>query len=365
MSSLIIAGDTSGTITLQAPAAAGSNVLSLPAETGTVLTSVSPAVALPGSLSVAGLITGSTNYTGFKNRFINGRMRFAQRATSATVTAATTVPTISTGYPCVDRWFVYCTGANVTAAQIAGAGAIQNLLQVTGAASVTAIGIGQRIESNNVYDLAGSTCTLSVDLANSLLTTVTWTASYATTTADTFGTIGTPTKTQIATGTFTVSASLTNYQTSFIVPAAAITGVEILFTVGAQTSGTWTMGRAQFEKGAVKTDYDFRDYGRELQMCQRYFEVIGGTTLGSIYAEIQVPTGGVAIPLCFNFKQTKRAIPFMGVIGAFTTVNTTGSINLTQVDTQTLCAYYAPAAAGRGVWYNNTSSGITASAEIP
>ena len=317
--------------------------------------------------SQGGAVTSEyiNSVTAFKNRLINGRMRLAQYAASATVVAGTTVPTASTGYPCVDRWFVYCTGANVVAAQVAGSGSTQNRLQITGAASVTAVGVGQRIEQNNSFDLAGSTCTLSADIANSLLTTVTWTAYYATTTADTFGTIGTPTKTQIATGTWTVNSTVTNYQASFAVPAAATTGIEILLTVGAQTSGTWTLSRMQFEKSAVATSYDFRDYGRELQMCQRYFEVIGGTTLGSIYAEIQVPTGGVAIPLCFNFKQTKRAIPFMGVIGAFTTVNTTGSINLTQVDTQTLCAYYAPAAAGRGVWYNNTSSGITASAEIP
>ena len=364
MSSLIIAGDTSGTITLQAPAAAGSNVLSLPAETGTVLTSVSPAVALPGSLSVAGLITGSTNYTGFKNRFINGRMRFAQRATSATVTAATTVPTISTGYPCVDRWFVYCTGANVTAAQIAGAGAIQNLLQVTGAASVTAIGIGQRIESNNVYDLAGSTCTLSVDLANSLLTTVTWTASYATTTADTFGTIGTPTKTQIATGTFTVSASLTNYQTSFIVPAAAITGVEILFTVGAQTSGTWTMGRAQFEKGAVKTDYDFRDYGRELQMCQRYYQKLGGNVASDIlFQGYQLATTNISITL--SYLVAMRSTPTSVKAGTWNVINAgQPSISGTGLTSMSITAT-ATASANAGFYTQDTTTYISLSAEIP
>lgn len=38
MSSVIIAGDTSGTVTLQAPSVAGSTVLTLPATNGTVLT---------------------------------------------------------------------------------------------------------------------------------------------------------------------------------------------------------------------------------------------------------------------------------------------------------------------------------------
>jgi len=213
--------------------------------------------------------TAATGF-GFKNRLINGNMALSQRATSATVTAGTAVPTSSTGYPCVDRFFVYSTGANVTAAQVAGAGATQYRLQITGAASVTAVGVGQRIEQKNSYDMAGSTATLSVDLANTLLSTVTWTANYATT-ADTFGTIGTPTKTQIATGTFTVTSTVTNFSAQISIPAAATTGVEILLTVGAQTSGTFTVGNIQLEKGSTATSFDYRPYGTELSLCQRYY----------------------------------------------------------------------------------------------
>ena len=55
MSSVVIAGDTSGSITLQAPAAAGSTTLTLPATSGTVLTSAStiPATSVTGVLSVS------------------------------------------------------------------------------------------------------------------------------------------------------------------------------------------------------------------------------------------------------------------------------------------------------------------------
>jgi hypothetical protein len=44
MSSVVIAGDTSGSITLDAPAVAGTTVLTLPATSGTVLTTTSPKV---------------------------------------------------------------------------------------------------------------------------------------------------------------------------------------------------------------------------------------------------------------------------------------------------------------------------------
>ena len=205
-----------------------------------------------------------------RNRIINGNMLIVQRASSATVTAGTAVPTASTGYPCVDRWFVYSTGANVTAASLYPVATGKAAIQVTGAASVTAVGIGQRIEQQNSLDMAGQTCTLSVRIANSLLTTVTWTASYATTN-NTFGTIGTPTKTQISTGTFTVTSTLTQYTASFSVPAAAITGIEILFTVGAQTSGTWQVADVQFETGSVATPFEKVLYTPQLEMCQRYF----------------------------------------------------------------------------------------------
>jgi hypothetical protein len=42
MSSVIISGDTSGSITLAAPAVAGTNTITLPASTGTMLTTGSP-----------------------------------------------------------------------------------------------------------------------------------------------------------------------------------------------------------------------------------------------------------------------------------------------------------------------------------
>lgn len=261
----------------------------LAATTGTITTVNATTVNVATlTFSDASVQTTAATGFGFKNRLINGNMALAQRATSATVTAGTTVPTASTGYPCVDRFFVYSTGANVTAAQVAGSGATQYRLQITGAASVTAVGVGQRIAQNNSYDMAGSTATLSVSLANTLLSTVTWTASYATT-ADTFGTIGTPTKTQIATGTFTVNSTVTNFSAQISIPAAATTGIEILFTVGAQTSGTFTVGNVQLEKGSAATAFDYRPYGTEELLCQEYFQIVrNGVMLGNSAAIVVV-----------------------------------------------------------------------------
>jgi hypothetical protein len=208
----------------------------------------------------------ATNPVGFRNRIINGDMRIDQRnaGASQTFTAAAAL-----AYS-VDRFYGYCTGANVTGQRVAGTAPNQFAYQFTGASSVTAIGFGTRLEATNTIDLAGSTATLSVQLANSLLTTVTWTAFYANT-ADTFGTRASPTRTQIATGTFTVTSSLATYSAQISVPSAATTGIEIVFTVGAQTSGTWTIDNVQLEAGSAATEFERRPIGTELALCQRYF----------------------------------------------------------------------------------------------
>ena len=267
-------------------------------------------------------LTGCTglNYDDFKNRIINGAMAIDQRnaAASQTFTAAGAL-----AYS-VDRWYGYCTGANVTGQQVAGSTTPTNTqfrYKFTGAASVTAVGFGQRIEQKNSYDLAGSTCTLSADLAiSATLTTVTWTASYATTTADTFGTLASPTVTQIATGTFTVSATVTNFNAQISVPSAATTGIQVVFTVGALTAGlTWTIGNVQLEKGATATSFNYRSIGAELALCQRYYEKTFNQTVapaqnsGSYPGTISTASTGTSslynLGTSWQWKVVKRTTP--------------------------------------------------------
>jgi hypothetical protein len=283
-----------------------------------------------------------------RNRIINGNFFTAQRATSATVTAGTAVPTASTGYPCCDRWFVYSTGANVTAAQTTGIGpapSAQFGLQVTGAASVTAIGIGQRIEVLNSYDMAGQTCTLSAFLSNSLLTTVTWTASYANS-SYVFGTIGTPTKTQIATGTFTVTSSLAQYSASFSVPAAAKNGVEILFTVGAQTSGTFVVSNVQYETGSVATPFERLSYSTQLAQCQRYYSQL---TVPS-FRGYNVSASNVLSSQLRNL-QTMLASPTGAIVTQPTsTSNITGNVSVGETNPDYFTVSFTGTAAGQSFY---------------
>ena len=61
MSSVVISGDTSGTITVSAPAVSGSNTITLPAETGTARTTVSSGTVLQVVNTQTGAVaTGTT-----------------------------------------------------------------------------------------------------------------------------------------------------------------------------------------------------------------------------------------------------------------------------------------------------------------
>ena len=283
--------------------------------------------------------------TGFKNRLINGQFQIAQRGTSGS-SSSSGLPTTAT-YPSVDRWFAYSSGAAVTIAQVAGSGNIKNLVQATGAGSVTAVGIGQRIESSNCYDLAGQTVTLSAQIANSLLTTVTWTAYYAATT-DTW----TAAATTITSGTFTVTSTLTQYSASFAVPSAATTGLQIVFSVGAQTSGTFQIGNAQLEVGTTATNFEVRDYGRELALCQRYYWQLDTNTHPSSLFNGDFSTGNAAISIFTNpvYMRTGPTV----VMPA----NNTFTFNPASVTATTITGYSAGNQGGRLVW--NTSGSPTA-----
>jgi len=280
----------------------------------------------------SGLSAASLN--GFRNRLINaGGQGIDQRnaGTAQTITAGAAL-----AYT-IDRWYAFATGANVTGQRVAGSGAIQYRYRFTGASGVTGIGFAQRIEAANSFDLAAQAATFCVELANSLLNSVTWTASYANST-DNFGTLASPTKTQIATGSWTVNGTVSKYCAAVSIPAAAITGIEVVLSVGGQTSGTWTIGAAQFELGSQGTPLERRPSGLELLLAQRYYEVIDGIYQNGYQA------GGAPLSQMLTYRVTKAKTP---------------QINVTTVPTYAAnCSGFATYSTG----INGTAAYVTATA---
>ena len=263
---------------------------------------------------------------GYRNIFINGGFAVDQRgkATSHTVTAGAAL-----SYT-VDRWYEYCTGANVTAERYVYnpiLGSAQNpyyYYKFTGATSNTLVGFGQRIETANVLGVSGAYCTLSTRMfVGSGTKTVTWTAYYANTT-DTFGTLASPTRTSIATGTFSVTTTETDFSAYFQIPSS-VTGVEIVFTCPTLTSGqTINFGNMQLEKGLrlVPTPFQQRPYGEELALCQRYYyrTLLGmmGQAQGTTIAQyrLQFPT---------TMRIGPTSVETTGVAGNYALASASGS----------------------------------------
>lgn len=278
------------------------------------------------------------NSPSFRNVIINGSMQIDQRnaGTAQTITAGAAL-----AYT-VDQWYAYCTGANVTGQRVSGSSPNLNNYRFTGAASVTKIGFAQRIEQANCQFLGNNLATLSVDLANSLLTTVTWTIWRANS-VNAFGTLASPTRTLIATGTFTVDSTLRRYSTNISMPSDTRNGIEIEFSVAAQTSGTWTIGRVQLEAGSFATPFEQKSFKDILSDCQRYYEksyndaTVPGTptSLGAHLWSTQNAQGNVASA---KFAVTKYATPTITIYSTQTgTVsriwsNTSGDLNGTVGD---------------------------------
>jgi hypothetical protein len=279
--------------------------------TGAVVLADGPTTS--GLIDSTGITTPSINggqLAGFRNRIINGDMRIDQR----NVGGAQTVTTSGAQYT-VDRWFAYTSGASATI-QRSSLGANPYVV-FTGAASVSTINFAQRIEATNIADLAGSIVTVSATLSNTLLTTVSWVAYYAGST-DNF-----TSPVSIASGAFTVTPGAIRYSTQIALPANAVNGIEIIFYVGAQTSGNWSIGEVQLEAGSVATPFERIPIGMELALCQRYYL----SALGIYVSALQ---GGSAVT-GISYPTTMRSSPTIAG----------GGVGFTAVGTSTTgCAFY-------------------------
>ncbi len=268
-----------------------------------------------GSVSVDSVVTssgqtlGAGNSTSFKNRIINGAMTIDQRNAGASITA-------NDGY-CLDRWkFNSTQNGKGTIQQNAGAvtppaGFINYLGFTSNSAysvlSTDSIAFLQNIEGFNAADLNWGTAnaqavTLSFWVRSSLTGTFggafenasvdraypftytisaanTWEQKTVTVAGDTTGTWGVGNGVGIRVW-FNLGAGAT-----FSGTAGAWAGADYRSATGATsvvgTSGaTFYITGVQLEVGATATSFDYRDYGRELIMCQRYYSEVGRQLVG-------------------------------------------------------------------------------------
>ena len=264
--------------------------------------------------------TAATGF-GFKNRIINGAMVIDQRNAGAAQTITGGASLLA--FNC-DRWQVRSAGSNATVQQVATNNTYRMVF--TGLASNSAVAASQSIEALNCVDMAGQNVTLSLVAKSTSLTSLTLEAYYANTT-NTFGTWGSPTVTSIGTQAVTISTTESTVSWTFAVPSAATTGIQIRITGGALlASQTLTIGNVQLEKGSTATSFDYRNFGTELALCQRYFEksfnvgtapANGGATSFSTNTGLigATPFNGGYPSASFLFKVQKRAAPTITTFG--------------------------------------------------
>ena len=219
--------------------------------------------------SLANIGTIADSSLGFRNRLINGDMRIDQRNAGAAVTIATTVAAYT-----LDRWGFYSAGATQTVQQVSASSAgYQYGAQVTGATSANTATFYTRLESKNVWDLASKTITLSFSVYNSESSkTLTVLLDYANS-VDNFGAV-----TNFSSTALTISTGWSTQTITATANANVINGLQIQFQFGAvANAATRIITGVQLEKGSTATSFDYRPYGTELALCQRYaIQVVNG-----------------------------------------------------------------------------------------
>jgi hypothetical protein len=130
------------------------------------------------------------------------------------------------------------------------------------------------------------------------------------------------------------------------------------------TGATFYITGVQLEVGTQATTFDYRSYGTELSLCQRYYEKIGGSQGSDLYTDVYGVSGGECM-YCVQYKVTKRANPTGTVIGTFTKTANVGSLYFTNSGVNTVSLVGDVGSTARAYFYNlDTSAYITISAEL-
>jgi hypothetical protein len=286
-------------------------------------------------MSKAQGIANSANQGQFKNRIINGDMRIDQRNAGASVTPANATLTYIT-----DRWFAFedtdgvCSVQQITDAPT---GFVNSLRYTTTTAdsSLSAsqrVFLAHRIEGFNTADLgwgaaSASPVTLSFWVKSSLTGTFggalqngsfnraypftytisaanTWEQKSVTIAGDTTGTWATGNTLAIQVA-FGLGVGTDNSGTTGSWAASNLQSATGATSVIGTLNATFQLTGVQLEKGSTATSFDYRPYGTELALCQRYYYKLSEIT----YALVGMCNATTAARLNVAFPTTMRSAP--------------------------------------------------------
>lgn len=138
MSSVIVAGNTSGSVTLSAPDVAGTTVITLPSTSGTMITTASSGQSIPRAALPAGSILQVVSYSPTTNLGTTSSTTFvaSSLALSITPTSATSKIYIQANFPCYTSstnlgYFTIYRGATNIGGSVGGFGGVTTNNQYT------------------------------------------------------------------------------------------------------------------------------------------------------------------------------------------------------------------------------------------
>jgi hypothetical protein len=295
--------------------------------------------------STTGGVLGAGNASIMKNRLINGDMRIDQRNAGASVTPAANALTYN-----LDRWAIYPTQASkLTVQQNAGAitapVGFNNYLGIVSSSAYSVVSgdsftLRQYIEGYNFADLGfgtanAKTVTLSFQVYSSLTGTFggslnnyaftrsypfsytvsaanTWTTISVTIAGDTGGTWVGSSNAGSAAICFNLGIGSTYQGTANTWASAAYLAPTGAVSVVGTNGATFYITGVQLEVGSSATGFEYRQYGQELNLCQRYFlrQNIDSGYLGMVDTSTSA--------LCYvPLPQTMRTAPSFSYSGSF------------------------------------------------
>jgi len=277
----------------------------------------------------------------FRNRIINGAMTIDQRNAGASVN-------LTSNEYLVDRWSYYVDQTSKATAQQSSTTAtgFTNSLLITSSSAYSVLSgdqfiIQQAIEGFNTADLGWGT-------ANAKTVTLSfWVRSSLTGTFG--GSIVNSGQNRSYPFTYTISSANTfEYKTITIAGDTSGTwlttngiGIRVYFGIGVGTTNSGTAGAwagtyyssatgatsvvgtngatfyitgVQLEVGSTATSFDYRPYGTELQLCQRYFiRYSGGPSLRGVINASYPARMGMVLPVPMRVAPTATLVGTMSV----------------------------------------------------
>jgi hypothetical protein len=359
--------------------------------------------------SVDNYLRANTLDFGMRNRVINGAMVIDQRNSGAAVSAP------DANLYTIDRWQAYAiSNSKYTVHRDSSANTVAGFtssLKVTSLAATSSgatdyYGIAQKIEGFNYADLRWGTAnarpiTLSFWVRSSLTGQFggavvngagdySYPFSYTINSANTweYETITIPGPTA---GTWIGATNASAIQLAFNLgygstytgPAGSWSANAYYNSNGSTsvvgTNGaTWYVTGVQFEEGSVPTPFEYRDYGQQLSLCQRYCYVLSAANNGNAQFGFNYIFNSTTAFAYITFPILMRGSPNLTTVGTFNVNQTTSGgytgRSVSAVTTNQMCetggtiemAITGGTAGGVGTLAasNNTATRLIFSAEL-